>query len=372
MCEGCLGRGLTRRSFLVISAIGVSAGVVGVAPAAASLPATSGAVDIGGGHQIRPRDVWGADLPPTGPLSVEAPGDVRFLLVHHSASPNGYSAEQSIGLLRRFYQFHTSQEKGWSDIAYNFLVDEHGQIFEGRAGSLMSPVRGDATGGSQGFALLCCFIGDHSEVAPTDAAQSAMVALLAWLAESYGIDTTPGATAEFVSRGSNRHATGVSVATPTIAGHRNMSLTICPGDEAFALVEQVFPEWVSSGTRPAVIEPAEAASSSVAPPTAAPTTAMMTSVPPSTVPRTTVTVAPPSPSDVTQTSRVAGAPSTSVPTAVAAAVGESSGSGGAGSGGGFLGLAGAVGVAFVGMAWWRWRRSVAVDDGAADRSPIGS
>ncbi|MDE0137122.1 MAG: hypothetical protein OXM57_13920 [bacterium] len=59
------------------------------------------------------------------------------------------------------------------------MVDRYGQVFEGRQGSIDSPVRGDATRGSQGFALLTCFIGDHSEVAPTEEAQAAMVALLA-------------------------------------------------------------------------------------------------------------------------------------------------------------------------------------------------
>ena len=195
---------------------------------------------------ILPRDVWGADLPPTGPMKREAPGDVRFLLVHHSASPNDYSAEQSIRYLRSFYHYHTSAAKGWPDIAYNFLVDGHGQIFEGRQGSIASPVRGDATGGSQGFALLACFIGDHRDVEPTPAAQSAMVSLLAWLANNYGIDPGPRATTEFVSRGSNLHAEGTVVVTPTITGHRTMSRTTCPGDKAFALVKHSFPQQVTA------------------------------------------------------------------------------------------------------------------------------
>ena len=176
----------------------------------------------------------------------EAPGDVRFLLVHHSASPNEYPAEQSIRYLRSFYHYHTSAAKGWPDIAYNFLIDEHGQIFEGRQGSIKSPIRGDATGGSQGFALLACFIGDHRDVAPTPAAQSAMVALLAWLADGYGIDPGPGATTEFVSRGSNLHPEGAVVVTPTITGHRTMSRTTCPGDKAFEQVEHSFPQQVSA------------------------------------------------------------------------------------------------------------------------------
>ena len=241
-------------------------------------------MSIGGGHVIQPRDVWGADLQPTGPMELEAPGDVRFLLVHHSASPNGYAADRSIGYVRSFYNYHTSDAKGWPDVAYNFLVDEHGQIFEGRQGSLDSPVRGDATGGSQGYAMLACFIGDHQEVVPTAAAQSAMVALLAWLAGTYQIDPSPGATAEFISRGSNRHPAGSLVVTPTITGHRTMSHTTCPGDRAFPLVRDSFPQQVSMllgsasasipSTTTAVTETSPTTSTTTAPEvtTSAPTT----------------------------------------------------------------------------------------------------
>ena len=178
MCEQCSEESLTRRRFLVLSGTGVAAGILLPGVSAAQSRSEFSATPIGNGHVVLPRDVWGADLPPTGPMESEAPDDVRFLIVHHSASTNDYSAERSTGMLQSFYRFHTSREKGWPDIAYNFLIDRYGQIFEGRAGSISSPVRGDATGGSQGFALLCCFIGDHSAVAPTAAAQSAMISLL--------------------------------------------------------------------------------------------------------------------------------------------------------------------------------------------------
>ena len=240
------GAPLTRRTFLALSGVGTAAGLLLPRTLSVRAAAHTDGVLIGRGHEILPRDVWGADLPPTGPMTSEAPGDVRFLLVHHSASPNDYSPDQSIRYLRSFYHYHTSDEKGWPDIAYNVLVDKHGQIFEGRQGSIESPVRGDATGGSQGFALLTCFIGDHQDVVPTEPAQSAMVALLAWLADAYEIDPRPGSTVEFVSRGSNLHPEGKLVVTPTITGHRTMSRTTCPGDQAFALVKQSFPQQVTA------------------------------------------------------------------------------------------------------------------------------
>ncbi len=225
---------------------------------------------------IHPRADWGADLPPRGPLEPEQPGDVRFLLVHHSVSVNDYPPEAVPEELRSFFRLHTAPEKGWADIAYNFLVDRFGGIWEGRAGSLEAPIRGDATGGSQGFALLCCFIGDHRTAAPSPEAQASMVSLLAWLAERYGVDPRPGTTTTFTSRGSNRWPSGTPVTTTTIAGHRDMSKTVCPGDAAYHLVRNDFPARVTAATGTVAVEPT---SSSTSPPetSAAPTSSAPTS-----------------------------------------------------------------------------------------------
>src|SRR5688500_10190272 len=54
-------------------------------------------VAVGYGLEIRPRAAWGAFLPPAGPMAEEAPGDVRFLLVHHTASANEYEPDDVIG-----------------------------------------------------------------------------------------------------------------------------------------------------------------------------------------------------------------------------------------------------------------------------------
>jgi hypothetical protein len=192
---------------------------------------------------VHPRATWGADLPPTGLLEAEAADDVRFLIVHHTATPNSYEPGGVPDLLRGFYRHHTTV-KGWPDVAYNFFVDRFGGVWEGRAGSIDAPIKGDATGGSQGFALLCALVGDHRTEPPTPAAQAAMAALLAHLAGRYDID--PTGTTAFTSRGSNRWPEGTQVTTPTIVGHRDMSLTECPGDAAQALVIGDLPAHVAA------------------------------------------------------------------------------------------------------------------------------
>ncbi len=195
---------------------------------------------------VHPRADWGAKLPPKGALEAETP---RFLLVHHTVSSNTYGESAVAGQIQGFFNFHTSKEKGWSDVAYNFFVDRFGGVWEARTGSLAGPVRGDATGGNQGFSQLVCLIGDFTTQRPSDLAISALSRVLASLGEKYGIDTTPGTTTSFVSRKSNRWKAGVCVETPTISGHREMSQTACPGDALFAIVRDDLPIMVTKARK---------------------------------------------------------------------------------------------------------------------------
>ncbi len=224
MCGG----ELTRRDVLagavgLTAATALSLGRPRTADAAPAVPT----VEVMPGLSIYPRAAWGADLLPRGPIRTEEP---RFLLVHHTQSPNTYPAGGARTVLRSVYEFHTGPEKRWPDVCYQFFIDRDGDVWEGRAGALAGPVMADATGGSQGWAQLVCLIGDFTSVQPTLAARDALVRLLAWLAERYSIDTSPTATVSFVSRGSNKFTAGATVTTPTIAGHRDMTYTECPGN----------------------------------------------------------------------------------------------------------------------------------------------
>lgn len=182
--------------------------------------------------QIHPRSDWTKE-PPRAALLKEP--EVLFLIVHHSETPNGESGPKAAARLRSMYSYHTGA-KAWADIAYNFLVDAGGGIWEGRAGSLSDAIQGDATGGNQGFDQLCCFMGDHQATPPTAAAMQSMTSLLAWLAQRYDIDLSEGRQVSFVSRGSNRWTQGSKVITDPIAGHRDLSQTSCPGDALYPLV----------------------------------------------------------------------------------------------------------------------------------------
>ena len=246
MCQDCAlpsPPGPSRRTLLKgLSGLGLSGLVVGGLDTAAWAARPDPSL-LTLTPRIAPRSAWaGTSCPVQGALAVEGPGDVRFLLVHHTDVPgNDYAQADVPGLLRGMYRYHVGPDKRWPDLAYNFVVDRYGGIWEGRAGSLHEPVVPGATGGSQGFDQLGCFLGNHSRVAPTPQAQASMISLLAWMARKYGVDTRAGATTTFVSRGSNRWSAGTTVTTRTIEGHRAMSLTSCPGDAAYPLVVDDFP-----------------------------------------------------------------------------------------------------------------------------------
>ncbi len=190
------------------------------------------------GLMVNPRSSWVPKnaKPPVGLRSESA---VKVLLIHHSDSSNSYEREAVPRMIEGFLRYHTGPDKGWPDIAYNFFVDRFGGVWEGRSGSLRSPVAGSATGGNQGSSQLICLIGNHATEPPSDAAVSSLTKLLAGLSERYGLSPLADATTSFVSQGSNRWPAGSKVTTHPIEGHRAVSMTACPGDAAFALLPSI-------------------------------------------------------------------------------------------------------------------------------------
>ncbi len=224
----------------------------GAAPDFDQLPELDQTVEARLRPEITPRSAWGDGYPPLGPLDRE--DDVRFLIVHHTASRNDYGPDEVIAEIRDFYEFHVGPERGWLDLAYNFVVDRFGGIWEARQGSLAGPVRGDATGGSQGFALLASLIGNHVEEPPTAEALDSLTRLLAWMAHRHRIDTSTDAEVTFMSQGSSRWPVGAVVTARTISGHRDMSDTTCPGDPVYGLLDRSMPADVQRLRDEALIE----------------------------------------------------------------------------------------------------------------------
>jgi len=96
------------------------------------------------------RTQWGAQPPKGGAFTRLNRWRVTGVVVHHSGverPPRGVEA------VRAYERHHLS--KGWDGIAYNWLVDETGTIFEGRGWD----ARGGATKGWNAKSISICYTG---------------------------------------------------------------------------------------------------------------------------------------------------------------------------------------------------------------------
>jgi hypothetical protein len=162
---------------------------------------------------------------------------VQKLIVHHTATQN--NDPDPAATIRSIYYYHAVTQ-GWGDIGYNFLIDEAGNVYEGRhtfdypSGS--SPTEENSLGygvtgahaqgynsGTVGIALLGTLISQDA----TPAARSALERLLAWESDHHGID--PQGASLYTNPVSGTQAT-----FPNIAGHRDVAATECPGGTFYA------------------------------------------------------------------------------------------------------------------------------------------
>ena len=177
------------------------------------------------------RAQWGADesLRTCSPDYVPS---VKGAIVHHTVSSNTYSATAAPAVLRSIYAYHVNGN-GWCDVGYNFFVDRFGRLYEGRFGGMSKNVVGAQAGGFNSQTFGVSSIGNHDPgtagaVAPSSAVLTAIGKLIGWKAWLNG--WKPESSASFTSGGSTRWAAGKVITEPRVAGHREYSLTVCPGD----------------------------------------------------------------------------------------------------------------------------------------------
>ena len=141
-------------------------------------------------------------------------------------------------LYGRSTTYHT-RTLGWSDIAYNALVDKYGQVFEGRFGGLTRAVQGTHTGGFNRNTWAVCMIGEFDAVGPTPVQVRTVGRLLGWRLAMDGID--PQGSVALTSDGGpyTRLPQGAVVSLPCIFAHRDVSDTDCPGHLGYALMNQI-------------------------------------------------------------------------------------------------------------------------------------
>jgi len=210
---------------------------VGRAPRrpAASLRATARAAQSGS-PPIIPRTQWGGAS--VAPRSKPEYGDVQMAFVHHTVTANQYSAEDSASIVLAIAKYHRDTN-GWNDIGYNLLVDQYGQIFEGRAGGVDQAVIGAQAQGWNSHSTGIATIGTFSDAAFPEAGVAALARVLAWKLSLHKVPAT--GTVEIVSAGgaSNRYRSGVPVTHQRISGHRDGCATSCPGNALYGQLGDV-------------------------------------------------------------------------------------------------------------------------------------
>lgn len=162
--------------------------------------------------------------------------EVKLLAVHHTAIQVGSDPRSAVERVRALYQFH-AVNRGWGDIGYNYIIDEAGEIYEGRHGGDFA-VAGHAycnNVGTLGVALL----GNFELEQPTQEQMQALQWLLTNLAERYNIP---------LDRKIRFHGKSL----PTVVGHKDLVSTECPGYYAYNVLAQVR-EHVANGDVAALI-----------------------------------------------------------------------------------------------------------------------
>jgi hypothetical protein len=109
--------------------------------------------------------------------------------------------------LRQHQQYH--QSRGWPDLAYHFMIDAEGNVYEGRPVTAVGDTGTDYD--PTGHLLICCE-GNFDEQDIPDAQYETLVRMVAWGAAEYGVDPA------------------------TVQGHRDVAATSCPGDNLYRLL----------------------------------------------------------------------------------------------------------------------------------------
>ena len=191
------------------------------------------------------RAQWGADETWRDSEVVIAPS-VNAVFIHHTATTNNYSASQGPAQMRSLYAYFT-KVKLYKDVAYNFLVDKYGTVYEGRSGCPRDPALavdcdgpslpavGAHTAGLNTGTFAISVIGNYDTKAPTKAQSrrilGALSRTIAWKFAPSGLDATGKTTMTVGSDPlhKSRYNEGDTAVFPTISGHRDVGRTACPG-----------------------------------------------------------------------------------------------------------------------------------------------
>jgi hypothetical protein len=183
------------------------------------------------------RAQWGADekLRRCGPDYAPA---LKMAYVHHTVNSNAYSARQADDIIRGIYAYHVKGRR-FCDIAYNFLIDRFGRIYEGRFGGMDQPVIGAHAMGFNTASTGVAALGTFTSQNPPKKVITAYKLLLAWRLDVAHLRPTGWATMTSGGGSSTKYDKGKIVSLPVVSGHRDTGLTSCPGARLYSKLQRI-------------------------------------------------------------------------------------------------------------------------------------
>jgi SpoIID/LytB domain protein len=178
------------------------------------------------------RSQWGADesLIRSGPKIAPT---IKAAFIHHTASQSDYTPEEAPAQMRNLYTYFTKGLK-YSDMAYNFIVDRFGRLYEGRGGGVDRAIVGGHTAGFNDQTFAISALGNFQKFKPNDPEMIAMVdsvsSLLAWKLSMNHRD--PNGQTTLVSdsdAGTSKYKPGQTATALVVGGHGDIGSTSCPG-----------------------------------------------------------------------------------------------------------------------------------------------
>ncbi|XP_053407391.1 peptidoglycan-recognition protein SC2-like isoform X2 [Mercenaria mercenaria] len=151
---------------------------------------------------------------------------VSVVFIHHTSMNECHTQDQCMEEMKKIQNFHMD-DRGWDDIAYNYLIGEDGRVYEGRAWDRI----GAHTLKWNDVAVAFSFMGNYCSKLPNDKALHALKAMLA-----LGVKN------------------GKITPDYKLYGHRNVGETECPGDKLHELISS-WSHFDNSNSTPVKPEP---------------------------------------------------------------------------------------------------------------------
>ncbi|MFY0602140.1 MAG: N-acetylmuramoyl-L-alanine amidase [Cyclobacteriaceae bacterium] len=151
--------------------------------------------------------------------------EVSHVVIHHSAGSNTNMDYTQV--VRDIYLYHTGVN-GWSDIGYNYLIAQNGDIYAGRDPDTgeQDNVRGAHFCGKNSGTMGVCLLGNYETAFPTDETIESLKAVLSYKLSKESLDPMENYPHAFGEIGS-------------IVGHKDGCNTLCPGENVYSRIAEL-------------------------------------------------------------------------------------------------------------------------------------